>query len=199
MKILKNKKGITLIELIVGIVMFGVITVAISTMLAPMLFSFMSANDFAEYNSLLDNLANQMINDLSQATEAPVFVPSTASADGWAEDETGLPDGAGLTIKTRNRIVRYRVNDAGVLQRAGVIEVFDDDDGRRVTEVVWFEVFDADIYKRKAVSFMLTLDDESDFTSYILTIRIASTHDVPSAGGNFELQRDYAVRPLMLN
>ena len=64
-KAVKNKKGLTLMELIVGILMFSIISVAISMLLAPILSSYARANDFAEYNALLDNIANQIIDDIS--------------------------------------------------------------------------------------------------------------------------------------
>lgn len=69
MKNLKEKKGMTLIELIVGMMMFAILTAAVSAVLVPMLRVYARANEFAECNTLLDNVANQIIKDLSNATK----------------------------------------------------------------------------------------------------------------------------------
>ena len=187
-KLLKCKKGLTLIELIVGIVMFSIIAIAISTALAPTLFSYMRANDFAEYNALLDNIANQMINDLSQSTDKPVF-DDTAGAGGWAIDNSGR-----LTITTNIRVITYSLRQAdvrvidnigGVLQKEGI-----NTDG----DLEFFDVFSEDFYKRKSLSFMLE-DVPGTVPAYTLTLRLRENSNL---GNIFEISREYAVRPLML-
>lgn len=68
MKILESKNGMTLIELIVGMVLFVIVVTAVSTILVPMLKVYARANELAEYNTLLDNAANKIIGDLTNAT-----------------------------------------------------------------------------------------------------------------------------------
>jgi len=198
MMILSNKKGMTLMELIVGMVMFSIISVSISMLLAPTLFAYMRANDFAEYNALLDNIANQIISDLSQSTDEPKFPPGGDWIEWRADDDSSF-----LTITTRTRLVRYTVGDlvfdtdneslGGVLQRVGVNEN---------DEPELFDVFSEDFYKRKAVSFSIeeaTSNSGEDITAYTLTVRLISTGTMASTGRGFEVTRDYVVRPLMLN
>ena len=165
-KLLKSKKGFTLIELIVGLVIFGIISTAVATLLAPTLFAFMRANDFAEYNILLDNIANQIISDLSQSTDEPEF-----------QEGSELPGATwnNVTITKQATRVRYTVN-GGVLQREINGETS--------------PVFSEEFYRRKLISFKLNTVDEN---SYRLTVRL------DHANGNFEIQREYAVRPLILN
>jgi len=179
MKILKNKKGLTLMELIVGMVMFVLISITVSMVLAPTLSAYMRANDFAEYNALLDNIANQIIIDLSQSVNDEDFPEFTDGV--WFEED----DGEFLAIKTRNRIVRYAVfND--VLQIESV-----DEDG----DPVWRDVFSTDFYKGKDAAFRIEAGDP-DNPVFTLTVRLREN----SALGNiFEMERQYAVRPLMLN
>ena len=108
MKILKNKKGLTLIELIVGIVMFTIIALTVATSLTPTLFAFMSANDFAEYNALLDNIANQIVGDMMQATE-----PSPGSDNPVFPDNVWIVDDSEeLIIRIPGRVVRYSIGKA---------------------------------------------------------------------------------------
>jgi len=172
---LNNKKGLTLMELIVGMLMFSIIAVAVSMTLAPTLFAYMRANDFAEYNSLIDNIANQIISDMSQSTVAP----PAAELDLWVENEA-----RGITITMNTRIVRYTIDNGALMKESsGTVS----------------PVFSDDFYKRKNVSFMLTIPDSintDEMTAYILTVRLREDSDPASA---FELSREYAIRPLMLN
>ena len=176
MKIFKNKKGLTLMELIVGMLMFAIIGLTISTSLAPTLMAYMRANDFAEYNTLLDNVANQIISDMTQAREVPQFEQGV-----WVEDVT-----RNLTIRMPTHNVTYTV-DNGVLQRS------------RGGEPA--PVFAEDFYKRKDVSFMLTgtgnAASPTSLSLFTLTVRL--TERVNVGNTPFELEREYAVRPLMLN
>lgn len=68
LKILKNKSGTTLMELIIGMVISVIIAAYVSAILAPMLTVFNRSNDLAEVNTLLDNISEEMINDFSRAT-----------------------------------------------------------------------------------------------------------------------------------
>jgi len=183
-KLLKSKKGFTLIELIVGLVIFGIISTAVATLLAPTLFAFMRANDFAEYNILLDNLANQIISDLTQSTERPTPVLTNGSEQ---------PDGTwnNVTITTPAARVRYTV--AGTDNRGILVREINGDPQ---------PVFTEDFYRRKLVSFKLEYADhiitegipaDEIPPSYKLTVRLEHTNR------DFEIQREYAVRPLILN
>ena len=172
MKALKNKKGMTLIEVIVGIVMFAIISLAISMVLAPTLFAYMRANDFAEYNTLLDNLANQILSDLSQSTETPVFIE-----DDWDSD---------VSITQNTRVINYTVADAGDLRNTMILF-------RQVGNAEPSPVFSEDFYKRKNVSFKIETNETEAAVVYLLTVRLQSQ------SGNLEIEREYAVRPLVLN
>ena len=172
-KLLKSKKGFTLIELIVGLVIFGIISTAVATLLAPMLFAFIRANEFAEYNILLDNLANQIISDLSQSTEPPGFVAGGDQPDGTWNN---------VTITTPAAIVRYTVEGAD--NRGILIREINGEPHR---------VFTEDFYRRKLVSFKLNYLIDADTPSYTLTVRLDHVNR------NFEIERVYAVKPLILN
>jgi len=187
MKIIRNKKGVTIFELIIGILMFAIISVIASMLLAPILSSFTRANDFAEYNALLDNIANQIISDMSQSTRQPEL-RAPGPTPGVFPPGVFTPENHGLflTIFTQNRTIRYAVN-GGILQ----IEV-----GRTPPPgnlPIWEPVFSEDFYKRKNVSFRVVADNPEN-TAYILTVRLTER-----GNAGFVIERDYAVRPLMLN
>jgi prepilin-type N-terminal cleavage/methylation domain-containing protein len=176
-KLLKNKKGFTLMELVVGMVIFAIISVAVSASLAPTLFAFMRANDFAEYNILMDSIANQIINDLAQSTEPPDF---DDEAGDWPEGWNNV-----LITKSASR-VRYTIEATAANRGMLVIET-----GGNASLV-----FPEEFYKRKTVAFKLeALDTDPDdpIVAYNLTVRMESLN------GDFLVERVYAVRPLILN
>ena len=68
-KILKCKKGLTLVELIIGMVVLSIIIGMATAVMAPMMQFQRRSNELAEQNTLLDNLANHIIYDVSMAVE----------------------------------------------------------------------------------------------------------------------------------
>ena len=70
-KVFYNKKGMSLMEILVGSLMFAMIAVTVSAVLAPMMMSFSRAADFAEYNTLLDNVGNRIASDLAKSSGIP--------------------------------------------------------------------------------------------------------------------------------
>ena len=191
-KIMNNKKGLTLMELIVGLLMFSIIAVAVSMSLAPTLFAYMSANDFAEYNALLDNLANNITSELSQATSVETFNNNV-----WMINNADVNDLLFLEFETNSRVVRFAVRN-GVLRQEGLAREPDGLGG--FTSVPrYFDVFSSDFYKNKEVAFRLTADDPTAPTSFTLSVRLTSTAPIASTGQGFEIERDYTIRPLMLN
>jgi type II secretory pathway pseudopilin PulG len=137
MKIIKNKKGISLIEIIVGSLMFAIVAISASAAMAPMLRAYAAANEFAEHNTLINNVANQIISDLSRATGTP------ASLTG--ETNEVLTGGTGLVIPTRTGDVTYTIGDAG--DHHGVLLLRDAASGNVVP------VFPRGYYRNKHVSF----------------------------------------------
>jgi len=118
-KILTNKKGMTLTELLVGSIMLALFAIAISAILTPMVFAFMRANDFAEYNGLLDSVGNQISSDLVRATGLP------------NNGATPAVDITGASIATNEVVIsvagegdiRYTIGPDGTLRRNN-IDVF---------------------------------------------------------------------------
>ena len=73
MKGVFNKRGVTLTEMIVAIAVFSIMVVAVTTVFAPMMNTFRRANNLAEANTLLDNIAAIMLADLNSAVNQVVL------------------------------------------------------------------------------------------------------------------------------
>lgn len=71
-KRLKSNKGMTLTELLVSIAMLSLLMLGISNAFLPMTRLQRNVLDFAEVNTLLDNIANPIIRDLSASAKPPV-------------------------------------------------------------------------------------------------------------------------------
>ena len=76
-KTIKNKKGLSLMEILVGSLMFALIAAMVSAVLAPMMLAYSRANDFAEYNTLLDIVGNRIANDMAQSSDIQQLDPLT--------------------------------------------------------------------------------------------------------------------------
>lgn len=177
-KILKGKGGMTLIELVVAMLLFSMIVLAVTTVFVPMLKSYNNATEFAETNTLLDNIANELIGAIDKASTVSCSqnkVTITYNAINPANELEG-----GVTT--------YEVKDnAGqdLLYRDGIL------------------FLDRKYYRGKSllVDFYTIKVDGSIDTAIIPTdnpksfyVRISILKDA-----NTFATRDYAVRPIGLN
>lgn len=173
-KLLKNKNGMTMIELIVGMLVFSIIAISASTILVPTLRAYAKANDLAEINTLLDNLSAEVLDDISRATEV------TITNTGIAPDTN-----TEIKIKTNVNTVTYDAT-SGLLCMDGT------------------PVLHEDYYKGKTVRLECYKDDKSvplyDLTTSDGTL--PSTFYVRmtlfSSEGNVMASRDYAVNLFLL-
>ena len=102
-----NNKGLTLVEMILALLVFAIITVAAASFFGPTLKAYIQANDLAEVNTLLDTIATIVMEDLVSATEV----------------STATPTGISFMLITTHEITYAVVTDSetnrGVLERTG--------------------------------------------------------------------------------
>ena len=95
--LLKCRRGVTLMELIVSVMVLSIIMIAVTTVFAPMLRVIERANNFAEANAMLDSISAYIMKDVA--------------------DATGITAGSGaFTIRTSYNI-EYYTNEEGILCR----------------------------------------------------------------------------------
>jgi len=99
-KLQKNKKGVTMMEIVVGMMLFGMVVLTISAAIAPLMMAYSRANDLAEYNQILDSIGNRIVAEMAKSSEIEI-----------------LPDGD--VILTVNNIVQHYTLDNGLLQLNG--------------------------------------------------------------------------------
>lgn len=145
-KVLKNKKGITLIELIVGLMLFAIVTAAASAVLAPLLSVFAKVNELSECNTLSDIVANQIIGDLFNAT---------VEIEGLEDDDDELVNEIKI-IGSNLGIITYKIDTNGVLLKNDI------------------SVLSKTYYKNKSVSFSCALSSIGAEKAYILTVTVLS-------------------------
>ncbi|MCL2084960.1 MAG: prepilin-type N-terminal cleavage/methylation domain-containing protein [Oscillospiraceae bacterium] len=95
-----NKKGMTLMELVVAMLVFSVVSGAAAFVIAPIITVYHRANDLAECNTLLDSLSLELLGDIADAKSGAVIAP----------DE--------ITFNT-NTTISYSVNGDGWLCKNG--------------------------------------------------------------------------------
>ena len=98
-----NKKGITLIELIISIMVLSIIIIAVTTVFAPIYRTYEQANDLAEVNTLLDNVSSVILDDVAKAISISPGTSRftiTASYDiVYSHDEGGLLTRSALGVE----------------------------------------------------------------------------------------------------
>ncbi|MCL1822787.1 MAG: hypothetical protein FWG44_01160 [Oscillospiraceae bacterium] len=167
---LKSKKGMTLVELLTGIAMLSFLMIMITSILMPTSRVQSRVIDLAEMNTLLDNVSNPIIKDLSSATSV---VPGSMIFG--ADDLVRIPIG--------NTWVEYTVDPAsGILMR----------ETNRDGGVSRFVLSPA-YYRNKSITFAVTDAGLTSGTGFILTVIILSDT------GEELADRSYAIKPLAVN
>ena len=168
-KILKNKKGLTLVELIIGMVVLSIILIMASAVLLPTLQFQRRANELAEQNALLDNLANQIVYDLSRAVEPVLF------SGGVLKIPVGAA-GGGEVI--------YTVNSIGLIERQTA--------GEAIAQPLLPNRFHRGLMVDN-ISLVQVDDTDLDIPGIVYELTVSLVND------NTTFTRDYIVRPLGLN
>ena len=98
------KRGLTLMEILVGGMLFGMIVLTVSAVLAPMMRSARIANDFAEFSHILDSVANTITSEMSQSV---ISVAGTGT-----NSVTMIQDSATIVLSIDNGTLQRSVNTA---------------------------------------------------------------------------------------
>lgn len=164
-----GKAGVTIIEIIVGMLLFSVIAMSISSILVPVLRTYANANELAEMNTLLDNLANEITSDFASARSITFSGPE--------ENMTATVDS----------VFTYAV-DRGILFK-NITPVLPANYYKRKTVTVTY--YDASGYGDVAWT-ASPPSVTSSTSSYIISITLLN------GDGNPMISREYAVRPLVI-
>ena len=142
--VIKSKKGITLMELMVGGFLFGLIVLTVATVLAPMMRTSRIAADFAEYNHILDSVGNMIVSEIAQS--------STTTT------------GAAVSMTRDNGSTRVELrSEAGRLQRRTSTNA-----GATWSE--WRPVFHDGFYEGKLISFNVA----GTAPNYTVTVEVSA-------------------------
>jgi prepilin-type N-terminal cleavage/methylation domain-containing protein len=181
----KNNHGLTLVELIVAMAVFTVVTTSVTALLVPIMRTQMRAIEAAEYNTLLNNVANQIISDMRDAT------PLSPTADPAAAVELPTdPASPLLRIVKGSQIIVYSIGDdsgdnKGLLLRS---VTGNPDHGTSVLPSRYYR-------NNRGVSFdCKEAGSVTGNIAFVLTVSITNRDD-----SSIIISRDYAVSPLALN
>ena len=140
---LRNKKGMTLTELIVAMLVMSIIMLAVTTVFLPIYNAYVNANELAEINSLLNSLSSYVMSDLENAREVPDFDDNTLVIDTRI---TVTYATNGDNILTRNAVP---ILDAGFYKRKGArIAGFTELDGVFTIELALVDRNNVEIIRR---------------------------------------------------
>jgi type II secretory pathway component PulJ len=172
LKILKDKRGATLMELVVGMIISVIILGAASAVMVPMMQTFARTNNLAETNKLLDTLSGYVIADINRASSTSI-------------------EAGNLRIVTNVETFEYYINNDILWRRAA--QAFD------VAAPTWIRqsaVLERDFYRNKTLQVGYLDPDENPLPDGEVTgaffIRLTITDNRDGLMG----ERDYAVNPL---
>ena len=100
-KSIRSTAGMTLIELMIGLVVFAIVSTAASAIMLPILNAYVNANELAEINTLMDNLSAELLSDLADATAVQY-----RASDGALVIESGVRPTTTYTVDGNGRIMR---------------------------------------------------------------------------------------------
>ena len=64
-------------EIIVGMLLFGMVVMTVTAAISPLMMAYRRANDFAEYNQLLDTIGNRIISEMAKTSTPPLLGTDT--------------------------------------------------------------------------------------------------------------------------
>ena len=177
-----NKKGLTMMELIVGILVLTIILVAVTSIFAPMLRAYQRANNLAEANTILDNLAAFILDDIARAGE---ILPLDDRILGNGDVTPPIPPPVitpELTISSSALTVIF---DVAIEPESGRQILWREDVGRLYRSPVLAPEF----YRNTHLDIGWTVD--RTYCLVTITLRLYSDD-------GWQRERTYAIRPLAL-
>lgn len=174
---IKNKKGMTLIEIILGISLFSILSVTTSAIIGPVMSAVKDVSSYSEVNGLLDNLANEITSNLAEA--------AVVSYDN---------DSGKLTITTTSyHVVEYEVDkEEKIIYKNGAPLIAK---GFYNGNIVNFGLYDAD-----SISDIADIDDETLYKHvtpntkvFLLLLKMGDSEH------NLLMRKAYLVKPLVSN
>ncbi len=169
---LKNKDGMTLVELVIGMIVFAIITLAVVTVMMPLLRVYAESNDLAEINALVDSVGSQIVKDMS-GMDGPL-TPVAPS------DTLVSPGTDNVSFDTHIFSISYGTNST-----------------TRVFERNGAPMFDEIYYKQKNIGVMFSQKPTTEVgtaTVYDVTITITRRGEA-----NPMTTRVFTVKPPILN
>jgi hypothetical protein len=187
-------------ELLIGMILLSMLVVMVGTLLTNVTRMQHRVIDLTELNSLIDNVTNPLIRELSNAAaelrfcdpgcpcdgstcppDCPTTCPCNCAAWGGVNRVTFIIRGLGP--------VTYSVNNEGVMFRTC------DSPDCPIVDCIGHPVLSKEYYKFRSVNFVVEEATVGTGTSYVLTVTITADEE----GGRELIVRDYAVKPFVLN
>jgi len=156
--LLRSRRGVTLMELIVSIVVISLIMLAVTTVFGPFLQAFRRANSLAETNPIFDTISMLIQHDMQSAFGVAGIAPAAGVA----------VNGDYMTIRRVEHRVIYRLTQCGCNCGLDVIE-------RSVSapeadDPTFSPLFDCNFYRGKQVVFAWDWDKPNGIVTLTLDL-----------------------------
>ncbi|MCL2696984.1 MAG: hypothetical protein FWE74_02745 [Oscillospiraceae bacterium] len=208
-KRIKSNAGVSLTELVIGMALLSIFVITVGGLLTNVTRLQNRVIDLTELNSLVDNISNKIIRDLTNAViplELCNFAvckcdencdpnnpnPDERCSDGDCDFNcAGGKNRFALVLSSEGSVV-YSVDNS--VENRGALFRSCNTDSCPIAGCLGHPVLHKDFYKFKSVNFVLEPAATGTGTAYVLTISITEDSD-----GRILTSREYAIRPIALN
>lgn len=171
-------------EILVGSLIFTMVAMTVSSVMAPIMMAFNRANSLAEYSTVLDSVGNQIANDIMRGVVLETEPDLTLPINSVFPDD--YDDGYVMILVRTEGTIEYRTALVGGLQ---ILQ-------RRISPATAFtDVFARDFYRAKNVSFQVTEADDIE-QGFNIEVTVDSFNQMSRGAAGGSITRTFAVRTM---
>ena len=159
-------------EIIVGMLLFGMVVMTVTAAISPLMLAYRRANDLAEYNQILDAIGNRITSEMAKADEINGITSGTNS----------------VTIRNNAIPTTFSIVNGHLFIQRG---------SNPATPVYQPEFYRGKVLGTQAAGGGTGLLVGGTSPNFTLTITVSSQTSGANVGA--EISRTYAVRPLLMS
>ena len=187
-KLAQDKRGISLVEIMVGMLIFSIISITIIVIMFPTLNSINKTKDLSEMGIFADNISAEIINDIKMANSIEI-INDTKMANIIELSKKSEP-GDTLTLVNQEHTIVYKVIDGRIKRN---YDAQKNEDGA----MIFNDLVSSKYYENKSVN--VSYDTiTKDVGTKTITLGCKIKIEVLNKEGETAITREYSVLSLVI-
>ena len=187
-KLAQDKRGISLVEIMVGMLIFSIISMTIIVIMFPTLNSINKTKDLSEMGIFADNISAEIINDIKMANSIEI-INDTKMANIIELSKESEP-GDTLTLVNQEHTIVYKVIDGRIKRN---YDAQKNEDGA----MIFNDLVSSKYYENKSVN--VSYDTiTKDVGTKTITLGCKIKIEVLNKEGETAITREYSVLSLVI-